>query len=86
MFMLWKVWKEKVKWLGFTKEDSTWEPLSVIHEDQPKITENFLLGQDSNLSKQALEYVKNAAFDKIPSSFLHVVPATSSLALGSDNA
>ena len=32
----------RVRWLGFTPEEDTWEPIDQLHEDQPALVERFL--------------------------------------------
>ena len=32
----------RVRWLGFTPAEDTWEPIDRLHEDQPELVERFL--------------------------------------------
>jgi transposase InsO family protein len=32
----------RVRWLGFTPAEDTWEPINQLHEDQPALVERFL--------------------------------------------
>ena len=32
----------RVRWLGFTPAEDTWEPIDQLHEDQPTLVERFL--------------------------------------------
>jgi hypothetical protein len=32
----------RVRWLGFSADEDTWEPVGALHEDQPELVEAFL--------------------------------------------
>ena len=43
----------KVRWLGFKKDDDTWEPLLIMAEDLPELVEKFLIKKNSLIYKKA---------------------------------
>ena len=34
----------RVRWLGFTASEDTWEPVAMLHEDQALLVERYLQG------------------------------------------
>ena len=44
-----------VKWLGFTDEDNTWEPLTSLAEEIPIMVGEYLSSLKTKLGKRAYE-------------------------------
>ena len=45
----------QIEWRGFAKEESTWEPLSVIYADAPQAVLLFLFKRKDVVSRKALD-------------------------------
>eukprot|EP00918_Siedleckia_nematoides_P019145 GHVU01040822.1.p2 GENE.GHVU01040822.1~~GHVU01040822.1.p2 ORF type:complete len:117 (-),score=9.31 GHVU01040822.1:1656-2006(-) len=46
-------WEVEVQWLGFSPEESTWEPLATIFEDAPEHVREFLDSKSKPLFREA---------------------------------
>jgi hypothetical protein len=58
----------RVRWLGFTPQEDTWEPIDRLHEDQPALVERFLrrLQRECELAPVLLESYGSAQAGQDP--------------------
>jgi hypothetical protein len=58
----------RVRWLGFTPEEDTWEPVDRLHEDQPVLVERFLrqVQRECELAPVLLESYGSAQAGQAP--------------------
>ena len=49
----------KVRWLGFTEDEDTWEPLQIMYEDLQPLTTEFIYQLNTPLAKQALKLLQS---------------------------
>eukprot|EP00924_Labyrinthula_sp_SR-Ha-C_P015661 snap_masked-scaffold_4-processed-gene-6.9-mRNA-1 protein AED:0.43 eAED:0.43 QI:0/0/0/0.5/1/1/2/0/567 len=75
-----------VKWLGFQENDSSWEPVEIIHEDVPDVLKEFILSErgDAKVNDQIKEYLSTTMNNLSEMSLNHLAihPVVPSLSKG----